>query len=214
VCIYTYIIQNRKLVSDLIFLKRCRANGILPKYVQINYPSTNKRAKIVLKHAEEKLLCNEIKKIRRKLSFIDEDLNKLTTILDNTLNKETREKLSEMIKNQTQKTFQGKIDKLKTKFEKLSQDQNNTTTKRQIKLTKKSAVVNMTDQIFTKHEINILEKGFNYALTPKNILKEDIISSIENSLYKLQDHEKEIIRQESCKILRVATAPKPNVTIH
>jgi len=54
---------------------------------------------------EEKLLRNEIKEILMKLSIINEDMNKLTTILDNTLNKETREKLSEMIKNQTQKTF-------------------------------------------------------------------------------------------------------------
>jgi len=69
----------------------------------------------------------------------------------------------------------------------------------------------MTVQIFTEHEINILEKDFNYALTSKNIPKEDILSSIENSFYKLQDHEKEIIKQESCKILREATAPKPNL---
>lgn len=52
--------------------------------------------------------------------------------------------------------------------------------------------------------------GFNYALVPPKIPKEDIVNGIENTLYKLSDYEKKIIRQESCEILGEAKLPRPN----
>lgn len=92
-------------------MKRCRDKNIRPKCVRINRPTTNVNSKKIHKHAEEKLLRNEIMEIRKKLSFVDQQLEKLTAILDNTLNKVPVEKLSTMIKHQSQKNFQSKTNK-------------------------------------------------------------------------------------------------------
>lgn len=68
-----------------------------------------------------------------------------------------------MIKNQTKRTFQEKTNKHKTKI----QIQYNKTYKTY------QEISSLTDQIFTEDKINILEKDFNYAITPTNIPKEE-----------------------------------------
>lgn len=77
---------------------------------------------------------------------------------------------------------------------------------------KKSAVINCIGRVPTDDEKSILENGFNYALVSLKIPKKDIISNIGNLLWKLPDHQKKIIRQDSCKIIRKRKAPKPNYT--
>lgn len=47
----------------------------------------------------------------------------------------------------------------------------------------------------TDHKLSILEKDLNFFLVSKKIQKEDIIISIEQLLFKLEDHKKEIIRR-------------------
>ncbi|XP_050528176.1 uncharacterized protein LOC126898279 [Daktulosphaira vitifoliae] len=159
--------------------------------------------------ASQKLLRNEIMYIRRKLANIDNDLTEVKNKLNTELEQDTLSRLTNMVEKQQTKVYIKRENKQVEKFKRLEGKIQNKE-KPNHNSNKKTAVVNLTDKELTNNELIILEKGFNFSLVPKKIPKEDIISSIENSLYQLEDHEKEIIRQESCKILREAILPKQN----
>ena len=61
---------------------------------------------------------------------------------------------------------------------------------------------------------SILKKGLNFALTPTRIPVEDIICGVESAIGHLPPDEAEIVRQDTCRILRNATSQhqKANVT--
>lgn len=60
---------------------------------------------------------------------------------------------------------------------------------------------------------SVLAKGFNFSVTPSKIPKEDIITAVESSISKLPLDKAEIIRQETCHILRKAVQPKKNISL-
>lgn len=68
--------------------------------------------------AEEKVLRNEIKEIRKKLC---DGVIELTTFFKTNLDRKMLEKFTLIIKNQTEKTHRDKRTKHKLKFEKLGQ---------------------------------------------------------------------------------------------
>lgn len=60
--------------------------------------------------------------------------------------------------------------------------------------------------------MKVLKKGFNFAVTPKSIPKEEIICNIESGIQKLPKQQAEEIRQEVATILRKAKPPESNLT--
>lgn len=64
--------KMRAFFSDLAFMKRCTSKDVTPNCVNTDRPTDDKKAKNVFKIAEKRLSGNEIKKIGRKLLFIDE----------------------------------------------------------------------------------------------------------------------------------------------
>jgi hypothetical protein len=60
--------------------------------------------------------------------------------------------------------------------------------------------------------INVLQKGLNFAVTPKSIPTEEFICNIECGISNLGKDEAEVIRQEAAHILRRSKPPKSNIT--
>ncbi|KAK5650122.1 hypothetical protein RI129_001151 [Pyrocoelia pectoralis] len=73
-------------------------------------------------------------------------------------------------------------------------------------------VHNLSNIIINKDTMDILEKGFNYAVTPTSIPTENIITNVEIALKDVNDHAADKIRLEVAHILKNAHLPKQNIT--
>ena len=73
-------------------------------------------------------------------------------------------------------------------------------------------VINLSDKKLSTEEQNVLAKGGNYAVTPKEIPKEQIIANIETAIRSLPEEQAVTIRTETSCILRKAKPPKRNLT--
>ncbi|KAJ0170974.1 hypothetical protein K1T71_013746 [Dendrolimus kikuchii] len=76
------------------------------------------------------------------------------------------------------------------------------------------SVVNLSKQTFDKNTVSVLEKGLNYAITPRKIPFENIICNVEECLVRnsMQKEDAEAIRQDISSVLRRSRLPKPNLT--
>ena len=80
-------------------------------------------------------------------------------------------------------------------------------------LPKQKWVVNMSSKKLTQPQNAVLEKGFNFAITPKFIPKLDIISGVEAGLRAVRDDAAvHIARSKVCEVLKSAKPPQRNIT--
>ncbi|XP_046409073.1 uncharacterized protein LOC124173954 [Ischnura elegans] len=73
-------------------------------------------------------------------------------------------------------------------------------------------VINLSQVNLSDSATSILSKGLNFAIAPRSIPKEEIITGVENALRKLRKSEADEIREEVSHIIRKARPPKPNLT--
>lgn len=73
-------------------------------------------------------------------------------------------------------------------------------------------VMNLSDRQLTKEEIAVLGKGGNFAVAPKTLSVEDIITKIESVIRELETDVTEGIRREASRILQRARLINSNFT--
>lgn len=69
----------------------------------------------------------------------------------------------------------------------------------------------MSPHSFSSDEHSLLCKGFNFALVPRRILTENIISTVESSIRTLLKIEADEMHFETSQILRKAQVPPFNI---
>jgi hypothetical protein len=76
------------------------------------------------------------------------------------------------------------------------------------------SVINMSSYTLSDDQKNVLSKGLNFSVAPKEIKAEEFLSAIEHSLFlsKLNSCQKENVRRQTTEILLETKAPKPNLT--
>ena len=73
-------------------------------------------------------------------------------------------------------------------------------------------MVNLSNTELNLSSRKLLEKGLNFVIAPKNILVEDIICSLEESIKHLPENEAGEVRQKCARTLRRDKPPKPNIS--
>ena len=73
-------------------------------------------------------------------------------------------------------------------------------------------VRNLSSRILSDDETRVLQKGLNFAVTPKFIPKLDIISEIEDGIIGLSDANKELVRAEVVKTLASFRPTRSNIS--
>ncbi|XP_064073285.1 uncharacterized protein LOC135193669 [Vanessa tameamea] len=75
-------------------------------------------------------------------------------------------------------------------------------------------VINLSKKELKQGAREVLEKGLNFAPTPKCIPYEDVIGSVEEVIQRnnIPTFEADILRQDAALILRQSKPPKPNIT--
>ncbi|KAK5649506.1 hypothetical protein RI129_000535 [Pyrocoelia pectoralis] len=105
--------------------------------------------------------------------------------------------------------FEHSIKRHKDKFERLFQ---RSEFNKKPSLDVNRIVINLSSKPLSKNALNALAKGKNFAVTPKILPVEDIISNIEAGIRFLPVDTIEEIRYESVRILRNAKPIKSNLT--
>ena len=73
-------------------------------------------------------------------------------------------------------------------------------------------VMNLSNKDLSQNTISELAKGPNFAVTSRKIPKEEIISQLESTIYRLPSEQVDNIRRQVTNILSKAKPPPPNIT--
>ena len=82
----------------------------------------------------------------------------------------------------------------------------------QITIDKSKWVVNLSTKRLSPHEKDLLEKGLNFSVTPKNIPTKDIVAKVETVVKNLPIAEADNIRAKTSLVLQKASPPKDNLS--
>ena len=76
----------------------------------------------------------------------------------------------------------------------------------------KNTVINLSNQDLEEGTLSLLQKGLNYAVTPRATPVEDILVGIEKAIQSLPVDKAEEARQEAVRIIKTTTRNKDNLT--
>ena len=82
----------------------------------------------------------------------------------------------------------------------------------QITIDKSKWVVDLSTKTLSPHEKDLLEKGLNFSVTPKNIPTKDIVAKVETVVKNLPMAEADNIRAKTSLVLQKASPPKDNLS--
>jgi hypothetical protein len=78
--------------------------------------------------------------------------------------------------------------------------------------TPKETVINLSSWILDDGLHSLLQKGLNYAVTPRNVPIEDLLAGVEKAVQSQPVESAEESRQETVRIIKSASKPRDNLT--
>ena len=75
----------------------------------------------------------------------------------------------------------------------------------------KGTVINLNGQSLDDGLLSLLQKGLNYAITPRNVPIEELLTGVEKAVQALPVESAEEARQETIRIIKSASKPKDNL---
>ncbi|CAB4037176.1 Hypothetical predicted protein [Paramuricea clavata] len=185
----------------LSYLHQCKDAKSLPSFLQSRPPIDHPKAwKITEKAgwAYLRVLIGNCHNNLRNINVESTELNeKIKKILDeNTLGmlKTTISNRCIYEKNKISKRHERKFTKVQGKDKKHEQAQ-------------KRWVINNSDRALNCHEITLLRKGMNFAITPKRIPIKNIVASVEQGIKNLDADKKNRVRENVCSVIKNARHP-------
>ncbi|CAH2086613.1 unnamed protein product [Euphydryas editha] len=218
--------KRARSITSLNFLKRCRDHSLIPTCVKITAKKDILGSAKILKQASQKLLCQCIRENRYNLFKVNTAIEKASIELKNILTTfDYKSCIDTLNQRETSKYIACKNRQI-LKYNKLLKNSNNktgkwnvnvpaSTTDTQIHTSKTStSVVNISKQTLDAATVKVLEKGLNFAITPRRIPFEEIICNVEDCLIKnnLRKEDMEAMRQDVSSVLRRSKLPKPNLS--
>jgi len=194
-----------KNLSNLAFLKRCRDNNIVPKFLRLKDHLDTKRSKNILHKTGIILTKERINFTKSQINKISQKSLRLHLLLSSVLRHDIWQTLDRISYEQSQKTYLQSTERQIKKYNNLS-PQN----KPQSSLV--NTVKNLSNKSMSPIMVSALAKGPNFAVAPNKIPKEEIISQIESSIYRLPSEQADNIRTQVANILRKAKPPPSNIT--
>ncbi|MGR8252493.1 reverse transcriptase domain-containing protein, partial [Escherichia coli] len=203
-----------KLETSIVFLKKCRDQNVIPKCARLTFRFDIRNSAKILEKASVKLLKQLIKNAYSQLNQI---LLKLYTMRNNCircLSENDFDKIDKLTYEETSRLYATITAKHKQKLQCLIRQQKHNCSSNVEKRSLSNTVINLSNITLDKDTQSVLEKGMNFAITPKQIPYENIISNIEESITrnKIPTADAETVRQDVAVILRKSKLPKANVT--
>ena len=176
-----------KTNHHVLFLKRCKKEGVIPKGMCMKNNINNNKNDKILEDAKRKMRNNVLQwryKQRRHLMIDIKTQEKILHIYMNEIHPE-RQHTNDMIwMNKYDKNKKDKLEKKhKEKLQNLILKQKPAKTKENPKIKIDTTnVINQSNEELTKCQLNVLSKGLKFAVTPKSINIINIITNVESSI--------------------------------
>ncbi|XP_060518420.1 uncharacterized protein LOC132697146 [Cylas formicarius] len=188
----------------------CRDSNVLPKFTKLSHHTNTRRTKTILTRASQAILRETIHNTRKNIASLESNLLKLHLQLSNTIIPVLWDIANNLAFWRSETDKQLKSQKLEHKYQALLRKDNDQMMTRGLNVEK--TVHNISRYNMSQSEIAVLHKGFNFAVAPKTIPKEEIISEIETVIDHLESSTAEEVRQDVACILRKAKTPASNIT--
>lgn len=211
--LYTKLrVKKGRCLATLAFLRRCRDTDIIPTFIRISHHISTRRANNIIARAEKELLRERVRATYQQLDQLQEQILQLDLRLRLTLAEGDWRTIHALAESSERAQHRLYTERQRRKYHALVEAQirpgRQSATERQ----PRNTVVNMSSRNFSPEVMSVLEKGFNYALAPKRIPTEEIISEVEAGIRLLPGDVAEDIRRESARVLRTAKPPKSNIS--
>lgn len=214
---YTRLVNKvYKIKADIIFLRNCKKQKVIPNFIQVKCNTNNDRTKKVIEKAERIWLQTELNYHYSCLNDLQSELYNLHLYIIKDVNDI---ELQSFLHHQSntinigKNCFSKKREIHNRKLEKLSNitDQKEDNHKKPKVKTVEDLIVNLSNVEFNSEEMDILNRGLNYTPPPNHIKLDEAVVDIESSIqYKPFEVQKRI-RNQAEKIIkgRVKTKKTP-----
>ncbi|XP_045492134.1 uncharacterized protein LOC123691667 [Colias croceus] len=210
--------KRSRFLTSLNFMKQCREHNIIPVCCRIAPKKDIAGSASILNKASQKLLSKVIAGHRSDIERLNIEIRNVASNLKNFMLDTDWQLCLNILDNRAHSKFKSCTDKQKQKFEKLLAKKNNSMSSEYPNVTEcqpqVTAVVNLSKQILVSKTIEVLNRGLNFAPAPQKIPCEEIISHVEDTLFKnnILKEDAEAIRQDISCVLRTCKPPKPNIS--
>ncbi|XP_046406364.1 uncharacterized protein LOC124171266 [Ischnura elegans] len=166
-------------------------------------------AKKILRRTSEALLRERIHHKKLELHLCSEELYRIHLELGATLTATDWEKIDKISFESSRALETTHRESQIKKYVKLNSRQH---PKLESGPDKDRSIVNLTDLHIDDATTSVLAKGLNFAITPRDIPREKIITEVETGIRILPRLVADEIREDVARVLRNAKPPKPNMT--
>ena len=191
--------------NRLVFLKRCLAHNITPRFLRNKCPVSTSRANALTTKYQKNLLKECFAKEKRKLHKMIANITKQKEYLQQKLSTQDLQKVVRVTDIAYEREFIKHRSKLKSKFENLQKENTIQISTPSRPSTVNNPVLQLQPESLPPEALSILNKGPKFALTHKKIPYMDIIQETEKAAQSLEHQnlpEKgEKLRQDVSKIL-------------
>lgn len=215
-------IKLSRETNHVTYLTKCKKEGLVPKGLLLKPPYYSPKAKKIVSTASIKLMKDRLnfhlsnkEKLKNQVNIETENLFKLIgsefeNILK-TLNKSAERqgesnKQSQIKKFNHLKATECRERKCMAARGEEARVENSTDA------TAPLAVINLSDKTLNQCEQQILSKGLNFSVAPKNVNVLDFITGIESATPQLAEDVADQFRSEASAALKTVKQIKPNTT--
>ena len=200
-----------------VFNLRCVQSGVVPPSVRLFSNIEGATADKILRKAEKNLLEVRIRHCTFTLRKLRIEEETLTSILDTKIPEPELSEAKTFLANQKQRRFDVVKKRQQSKFARLSAKKSLADSPKEDETTsniKERWVINKSSKTLDPISTNLLRRGLNFAVTPKEIPTEEIITATEIACKNLDDLKAASLRSEVARsVKRRRKFQKRNVPI-
>ena len=195
--------------EHIAFNTRCRRYHLVPKSLCIKPPVDTYEGKRIAQRAGFQFLNARINDNYRRFKVFSHDLFFQKRQLQHSLRPCHFTALESLVTNAVKRERSNTKQRQKKKFDSLLNRSRPISQKAHVQ----KWVINLSSKTLTDHQISVLSKGLNYAVTPTKIPTPDIVSTIESALRKVTpSHLAESARVRIIGLLQRPKLPASNIT--
>jgi hypothetical protein len=181
--------------EDILFLRSCKRDGLIPKFIDKNILSNVKSEiwKSVVREAKNKLLLNEIRHQYYMLNKNEVECYSINLSLMKKLEQSQWLEIMDIVNAAVNKSVRRKVFVLQKKFENLWRQK---CRERSESVGEINFVINKSCAEFSEKEMKLLNKGLKMQLYPEEPPTNEIIVAVESCIKDLPFEKKASIRND------------------
>ena len=199
--------KQARLKNHLTFLICCRENHITPTGLKVYLPLRSPGVYKIARRTELALLRLLIRDTRHKKAKSEKEINTLSEEIKTLVKTEQWAELETWCSSTTEKIGSDTKAKQTQKFERLQAKQHSMHQLDQDKIVK-----NFSHRALTEKEKDVLSRGLDFAITPKQIPTLEIIAATEATANLLNTDTAQLLRHKVSSILSTAKPPRSNLS--